>query len=107
MRVAGHDLKVGFKLTGLDAGCEGSFLEVDVYWRLTGDACAGAPCTVFEGFGSSWLGCVVTDGKCIVAGPGSPFTFIPDGARTGAEVQRVEILRDSTFRPFRIGILIP
>jgi hypothetical protein len=107
LRTSTHNIKVGFKLSGLDAGCEGSGMAVVIRWRLTSDACAGTSCTVFEGFETSWYGCTVTGGKCVLPASGTPFTFLPEGALTGAEVKNVEIVRDGTFRPFRIGVVIP
>ncbi len=100
-------LNVTVNLRGLDAGCEGSIMAVVLHWRATGDDCAGAPCTLTDAFMPSWGACTVTDGKCDIPPAGSPFAFLPIGARTGVELRGADIIRNGTLRPFAMGFALP
>jgi hypothetical protein len=100
-------VKVGFKLTGLDAGCEGSVMGVLFHWRVTGDLCSGASCTVDEtsympGYGA----CTVTAGACTLSAT-SDLPALPADGRTGVELIGAEIVRDGTITSFRPGFFSP
>jgi hypothetical protein len=95
------------KFSGLDAGCEGSIFAVVLEWRATGDDCGGAPCTLTDDFTPSWGACTVTAGKCVLVPSGEPFSFLPEGARTGVELRGADVIRDGTLRPFSMGFVLP
>jgi hypothetical protein len=107
-RVSGQNLGVAFRLHGLDAGCEGRTMSLIFHWRVTGDDCGGAGCTLDETkFIPSFSYCTVKNGRCVLSGPPEPFSFLRAGARSGVELRGADVYRDGRTRSFTIGLVIP
>jgi hypothetical protein len=105
LAIASSKLALSLNMRGLEAGCEDAFLNVGFTVQATSHDCAGSACTV-ELIRPGYSGCQVRHGRCAF-GTKAPATFIvPANARSGLEIQAVDIFRVNA-RPFTMGLLLP
>jgi hypothetical protein len=106
LAVRGSKLAISVRMRGLDAGCEGAFLNLGMTLQPTTHDCAGAACTVAP-LRPSWHGCPVRNGRCALSVLDSNSLIVPAGGRSGVELQRVALVRvPAALTSFTMGILI-
>ena len=108
--VTGRGVRVGVRLTGLDAGCEGALLSLAKGARATTGACAGGTnCTVVDGESASLLParpCTVSEGRCRMGGE-LPVGDLPDAALELAVHDFAVERMPGNVRTFAAGFRLP
>jgi hypothetical protein len=105
LAIARSKLALSLNMRGLDAGCEDAFLNVGLTVQATSDDCAGSACTV-ELIRPGYSGCQVRNGRCAFGTKGPTTFIVPANARSGLEIQAVDVFRVNA-RPFTMGLLLP